>query len=46
MNNPYDVFSFDKNITPFIASNANLDKIFSKNIKIYLMKINYYIFIF
>ena len=46
MNNPYDVFSSDKNITPLIASNANLDKMFSKNIKIYLMKIKYYIFIF
>ena len=32
MNNPYDVFSPDKNITPFKASNANLDKMFFSNL--------------
>ena len=32
INNPYDVFSPDKNITPFKASNANLDKMFFSNL--------------
>ena len=32
MNNPYDVFSSDKNITPFKGSNANLDKMFFSNL--------------
>ena len=32
MNNPYQVFSPSKNLTPFKISNANLDKMFFSNL--------------
>ena len=32
LNNPYQVFSPSKNLTPFKESNANLDKMFFSNL--------------